>query len=434
MPVRSPLATLLLVLLALALLLGPAAALAQPPPGPPPAVGVVRVEQQPVTESNEFVGRVAALDRVNLVARVTGFLEHQRFTEGTEVKKGDLLYTVEKAPFEADVAAKAAAVAQARAQLDNAEINLRRAEALLHTPAGQQSSVDNARATQLSDQAQVLQAQANLRMAEINLGYTDIRAPVAGKIGLTAVTVGNVVSPNSGTLATIVSQDPMYVVFPIAFRAALELRNRYADKGGFDAVVIKLRLPDGRVYGRSGKLDFVNNTISANTDTITLRGTIANPPLKEGNALARELTDGEFVNVVVEGVAPVMALTVPRAAVLADQAGDYVYVVGPDNKAEQRRIKLGQSTPTTAVVASGLKEGELVVVDGLQKVRPGQAVSPGPASPSPGAPRSAMQGGGADGTAATAGRPVAETAKGQAPGTGAGGAIAPPGHPPSGTR
>jgi membrane fusion protein, multidrug efflux system len=379
----------------LAVLCGLAPALAQPGPGAPPAVGVVRAKLEPVTESNSFVGRIEATDRVNVVARVTAFLEQRLFTEGAEVKKGDLLYVLEKPPFQADVEAKAAAVAQAQAQLQNAEITLRRAQALINTPAGQQSSVDNARATQLSDQAQVMQAQANLRVSQINLGYTDIRAPISGKIGQTSVTTGNVVTPNSGTLTTIVSQDPMYVTFPIAFRTALDLRDRYASKGGFNAVVIKVQLPNGRIYGQTGKLNFVNNSISANTDTITLRGTIPNPPLGPvaGNAAVRELTDGEFVTVILEGVEPIEALTIPRAAVLSDQAGDYVYLVDAQNKVEQRRIQLGQSSPTTAVVMSGLKDGEMVVVDGIQKVRPGQTVAPGPASPSPSVPPTAMQGG-----------------------------------------
>lgn len=380
----------------LALLLGPAAAFAQPAPGAPPAVGVVRAKLAPVTESNTFVGRIEATDRVNLVARVTGFLEKRLFTEGAEVKQGDLLYSIEKPPFEADLQAKAAAVAQAQAQLQNAELTLQRAEALLHTPAGQQSAVDNARATQLSDRALMLQAQANLRASEINLGYTDIRTPTSGKIGRTAMTIGNVVGPNSGTLATVVSQDPMYVVFPIAYRTAIELRERYTGKQGFGAVVLKVQLPDGRLYGQTGKLDFVNNTISANTDTIILRGTIPNPPLPSapGGVAVRELTDGEFVNVIVEGVEPIAALTIPRAAVLSDQAGDFVYLVDAQNKVEQRRIQLGQSTPTTAVVMSGLKDGEMVVLEGLQKAKPGQTVAPGPATPPPAAPPTAMQGGG----------------------------------------
>jgi membrane fusion protein (multidrug efflux system) len=355
------------------------------PGGPPPAVGVVRAAEKPIIESNSFVGRVQSTDRVALVARVTAFLEDRHFTEGTEVKKGDLLYTLEQPPFQADVQAKQAAVAQADAQLQNATIALNRAQQLLNTPAGQRSTYDDALATQRSDAAQLLAAQANLKQSQINLSYTQIYAPISGLIGRTSVTIGNVVSPSSGTLDTIVSQDPMYVLFPIPVRTALDLRDKYASKGGFSAVVIKLQLPNGKMYGQEGKLDFVNNSIDQSTDTIMLRGSIPNPPLpgaQPGLPGYRELADGEFVNVILEGVQPVEVLAVPRVAVLSDQQGNYVYVVGGDNKVERRAIQLGQSTPTTASVTGGLKEGEMVIVDGLQKVRPGMAVQPGPASPS----------------------------------------------------
>jgi membrane fusion protein, multidrug efflux system len=366
-------------------LLTTAAALAQiPRAGGPPAVGVVHVQKSPITETSEFVGRIEATDRVALVARVTAFLDQRLFTEGSEVKKGDLLYMLEQAPFQADLAAKAATVQQTQAQLANATLAFNRVSSLLKTPAGQQSAVDDARATMLSDAAQVQNAEALQRQSQINLDYTEIRAPIGGKIGRTTVTIGNVVSPSSGVLATIVSQDPMYVVFPVALRTALDLRDRYAKEGGFSAVVIKLRLANGHIYSQTGKLNFFDNTVSQTTDTITLRGSVANPPLNDGTfggAPVRELTDGEFVTVLLEGVEPIEVLTVPRAAVLSDQQGDYVYTVDAQNKVQQARIQLGQSTPTTASVLSGLTEGAMVIVDGVQRVRPGIVVSPGPASP-----------------------------------------------------
>jgi membrane fusion protein (multidrug efflux system) len=358
---------------------------AQMGPGGPPAVGVVKAVLQPITQTNQFVGRIEATNRVALVARVTAFLQDRLFIEGSEVKQGDLLYRLERGPFEADVQQKVGAVAQLQATLQNAQITLNRAQALLNTPAGQRSTVDDARAAELSQEAQLMQAQANLRASTINLDYTEIRAPITGKIGRTSVTVGNVVSPNSGTLATIVSQDPMYVTFPVSLRTALELRDRYAGKG-FAGVLIKLQLPTGKLYDPIGKLDFVNNTIDANTDTILLRGAIANPLLpgaKPSDPGARELTDGEFITVLLQGVDPVQVLGVPRAAVLSDQQGDYVYVVDSENRAQQRRIQLGQSTPTTAAVTNGLQAGENVIVEGIQRVRPGQPVTPGPASPPP---------------------------------------------------
>lgn len=378
----------------LAALLAVILLMAQAPSGPP-AVGVVRAQKKPITETSEFVGRIQATDRVALVARVTAFLDQLRFTEGAEVNKGDLLYLLEQPPFQADLAAKQATVQQTQAQLANATIAYNRAASLLKTPAGQQSTVDDARATMLSDAAQVQNAEAQLKQSQINLNYTEIRAPISGKIGRTSVTVGNVVSPSSGVLATIVSQDPMYVVFPIALRTGLELRDRYAEKGGFNAVVIKLRLPNGKIYNQTGKLNFVDNVVSQSTDTIILRGSIPNPQLgdgKVGGAAVRELTDGEFVSVILEGVEPVELLTIPRSAVLSDQRGDYVYTVGADNKVLQTRVQLGQSTPAEASVLSGLTEGAMVVVDGVQRVRPGVVVSPGPASPTVSASASDLQG------------------------------------------
>jgi membrane fusion protein (multidrug efflux system) len=376
------------VVLAIATILFVGRAEAQGAPAAPPAVGVVRAERQQITQTDEFIGRIQAVNRVELVARDTAFLEKRLFVEGSEVKQGDLLYQLEKPPFQALVDAAKANVAQLEAQHTNAQITLSRAQTLLPTVAGQQSNVDTATAAERSLAAQIAAAQAQQETAEINLGYTDITAPINGKISSTVVTEGNVVSPTSGTLATIVSQDPMYVIFPISLRAGLELRERYAPKGGFSAVVIKLRLPDGTIFNRDGKLDYASPTVAENTDTITLRGIVPNPVfpgMKAGEPGGRELVDGEFVTVMLEGVQPISVLGIPRAAVLSDQQGDYVYVVDADHKAQIRRVQLGQSTPSTAVITSGLKEGELVISEGLQRARPGEVVSAGPATPPPSA-------------------------------------------------
>ncbi len=185
-------------------------------------------------------------------------------------------------------------------------------------------------------------------------------------------------------LASIYSQDPMYVLFPVAVRAVLELRAHYADKGGVNALQVKLRLPDGTVYKEVGKLDYLDPSVAANTDTLTVRARIANPlrpGAKPADPASRELVDGEFVTVKLEGIEPIQALAIPRIAVLSDQQGNFVYVVNGENKAEQRRITLGQSSPTEATIASGLQEGETVIVDGLQKVRPGAPVNPAPFAP-----------------------------------------------------
>jgi len=349
----------------------------------PPAVGVLEAVKRPIIESNEFLGRIEAVNRVAVVARVTAFLDKRNFVEGAEVKTGDLLYQLERGPFEADLESKQAQVEQLKATLVNARLTTDRARTLLGGPAGQQSTYDAALANQQSLEAQVKAAEAQVDLSQINLNYTEIRSPIDGRIGRTSVTEGNVVTPSSGVLTTIVSQDPMYVTFPVSVREGVMLRDRYATRGGFNAVVIRLRLPDGRPFNQVGKLNFLNNTIDQNTDTILLRGEIPNPPLfnqqTAGGGL-RELTDNEFVTVLLEGVQPVEVLVIPRSAVLSDQQGDHVFVLGADNKAEQRQIKLGQSTSTIAAVTSGLSEGEKVIVEGLQRVRPGQPVAPGPAS------------------------------------------------------
>lgn len=357
--------------------------------GGPPAVGTIVAQKRAVTETSEYVGRVQSIDHVDLVARVTAFIQERNFTEGAEVQKGEVLFRLERGPFEADLASKQAAVAQTQALARNAAIQLGRAQSLLGTPAGQRSAVDDAQAQQASTAAQMQSAQAQVRASQINLDYTEIKAPIAGKISRVAYTVGNVVTPSSMPLATIYSQDPMYVVFPVSVRAVLDLRKRYADKGGMNAVNVKLKLPDGTLYGQTGKLDYVDPSVAASTDTLTVRARIPNPLLpgaKPGDVGNRELVDSEFVTVTLEGVEPVQLLGIPRTAVLSDQQGNYVYVVGAENKAEQRRIVLGQSTPDTAIILSGLKEGDVVIAEGLQKVRPGAPVNPAPVGQKPPAP------------------------------------------------
>ena len=352
-----------------------APALAQAPGGAPPSVGVVQVQQRQVTETEAFVGRIQSIERVDLTARVTAFIEQRLFTEGAEVPSGALLYRLERGPFEAAVAQQQAAVAQATASLNNATIQMGRATELLSTPAGQRSRIDDAREKQAMFAAQLQAAQAQLRSAQINLDYTEIRAPIGGKIGRSSFTIGNVVTPASGPLARIVSQDPMYVLFPMAARSYFGLLKRFADQGGLAAVGVRMQLPDGSADAQIGKIDFVDNTIAATTDTLVVRASIANPANAQG---LRPLIDGAFVGVTVTAAEPAMALTVPRAAVLTDQQGTYVYVVGNDKKAEQRRVRLGQLTLAYAVVASGLTEGEAVVLEGLQRVRPGADVNPTP--------------------------------------------------------
>ncbi len=404
------------------------AALAAPPPAPPPAVGVTAVHSQPVTTSAQYIGRIQAIDRVALVARVTAYLDRRLFDEGAEVKKGDLLYVLEQGPFQAQVLAQQGALAQAQANVVNARVNFQRQAELLRTPAGQKQAYDNASESAQSGAANVLTAQGNLQSAQIQLGYTEIRAPVDGRITSTAVNQGNVVSPTSGTLATIVTQDPMYVVFPAATRDVLALQKKYQNSGGVGRAAIRLTLGDGSIYDHDGHLDYVSPTVSTDTDTITLRATIANPkrsPDAGGNGLtSRELVDGEFVTVTVQDPHPVERLVIPRAAVLADQQGDYVFTVDAQHHARRVNLRLGETVGADSVVLSGLTEGEGVIVDGLQRVRNGGLVSP--TTPQPvvadpdaaqgqqsGAGRNAVSGGAATGGPANTGAPGSGQTAGQ---------------------
>ena len=359
---------------------------------PPPAVSVVEVAPQDVTPSMQFVGRVAAIDSVDLLARVTGFLERGSssnpralFIEGADVKKGDLLYLIEQPPFQAQVALAKAQVAEAEASVAEANATLQRVQEAVKSGAVSKQELDQATAAAQEGQAQVLVADAQLQTAEINLGYTEIYAPISGKIGLTAFTFGNLVGPSSGVLATIVSQDPIYVTFPVSAAVIAQMQD---EASGMlpppESFVVRVELPDGKLYAQSGEIDFLSNQVDQTTDTLTVRAAFANPQ--------RRLIDGQFVTVTVETSAPETALLVPQPAVQTDQAGSYVLVVDNDDKVEQRRVTLGSDHGTGVVVQSGLKEGEKVIVQGIQKVRPGVVVAatawtpPTPAAGMPTAP------------------------------------------------
>jgi membrane fusion protein, multidrug efflux system len=245
---------------------------------------------------------------------------------------------------------------------------LARARELVKNQNIAQSTVDQRVSDEGTARADLLAAQANVRTAEINLGYTDIKAPIAGRIGLAALTTGNLVSPNSGVLATIVSQDPIYVTFAVAQRILTELQQRAIATGKQADAIVRIRLPDGSLYKHPGKIDFIDVQASQGTDTVTVRASVANPD--------RLLVDGQSVNITAERADPDLALVIVQSAIQIDQSGRYVLVVDKDNKVEVRRIKATPRKDGTAVVEEGLKEGEQVIVDGILKVRPGVVVAP----------------------------------------------------------
>ena len=340
---------------------------ANAPAAPPAAVGVRPAEMKGINQSFEFVGHVQAINKVDIRARVEGFLDKVLFREGQDVKTGDLLYQIEKVQFQAQVDQAKANVAAAQAETTNAQLQYNRALQLVSRQYTPQSVVDQDKAALDSGQAKIMQTKAALTQAEVNLDYTDIRAPIDGRIGRTAYTIGNLVNPASGVLATIVSQDPMYVVFPITVRDLETIRQaRQQQDGSLEKIDIRVRLSNGQLYSIPGRWNFTDPQVDPQTDTLIMRATIANPD--------RLLTDGEFVTAIIQGRQQQPKLVIPQAALQLDQSGYYVLVVGADHKVEQRRIQTGPESDADVEVASGLREGENVIIQGLQKVRPGQAV------------------------------------------------------------
>ncbi|WP_037076666.1 efflux RND transporter periplasmic adaptor subunit [Rhizobium mesoamericanum] len=343
------------------------APLAQQPAMPPPAVAVAAVLQKEITPSDTYTGRVEAVDTVQIRARVEGFIEKRLFDDGADVKAGDLLVVLEKAQYEAQIGEIKGQITAAEGALRLAEIEVNRQAQLVEKQAAAQERKDVAEANHKQSLGQLERLQASLIRAELNLSYTDIKAPIDGRIGRFAYSVGDYVTPSSDRLAEIVKQDPIYVTFPVSTRVLLEVRKR-AEAEGRDlaAVAIKLRLPDGSIYSETGSPNFLDVQADRTTDTVTVRAVFANA--------RRILVDKELVGVIVEQVKPEQALLIPQAAVVIDQAGPYVLIVDKNNKVEQRRIRPGSQEGSDVAVTEGLKENEQVIIEGLQKVRPGQQV------------------------------------------------------------
>jgi membrane fusion protein (multidrug efflux system) len=355
---------------------------AQMGPGGPPVVGVVKAALTPIYQTSQYIGRVQAISKITIRARVTGLLEERDFKEGDEVKQGQQLFLIEQPPYEAAVLQAQGQVVQAEAQLRNAKQNLSRSQTLLNTPAGQRSTLESDQASAGQGQGALLIAEAQLQTAQINLGYTSIRSPIDGRIGI-STDPGNVVAFTDAPLATVVSEDPEYVLFPVSEVEATLLKSQYAGKGGLAAITVKLQLPNGQMYDKTGTIDFSDISVNSSTDTIDLRATIPNPPRAADTAAGgdRTLVDGGFVTVILQSKNPIQRITVPRAAVLADQQGYYVFIVGDGNKAERRNIQLGDSTALLAVITSGISAGDTVIADGVQRVRPDAPVKPVPFTP-----------------------------------------------------
>jgi membrane fusion protein (multidrug efflux system) len=338
-----------------------------------PAVSVVLLENRSIARGLSFTGRVVAINKVDIRARISGFLLERHFTEGQDVKAGDLLFTIEPDTYQAQVKQKEADLAAAKAKAENASVQFERAQQLLPNQTISQANYDDRQARKLTSDAEVLQAEAALMEAKINLGYTRVVAPVDGRIGIASYQRGALVGPDSGPLATVVSQDPIYVTFPVSQRQMLDVRQQVQQRAGGDGgtAVVRLQLSDNSQYPTPGELNFSDVTVDRSTDTLLLRAVFPNPE--------RVLVDGQYVRLRVEDAQPQQALLVPQRAILNDQGGSYVFVVAADGKAQTKRVKRGALEGSDVVIVDGLQVGDRVVVDGVQKVRQGMEVDAAPA-------------------------------------------------------
>jgi membrane fusion protein, multidrug efflux system len=349
----------------LAILLGaPDPAAGQAQPAAAPAVLVQPVELKDIITQRDFLGRVHAVDKVDLRARVEGFLEKRLFREGGFVKEGDILFQIDKAPFQAEFEQRQADLVATQAVLKNAEVQLARAEELIGKQAVAQATLDQRAADEGKARAEVMKAEAALRRAKINLSWTDVTAPFDGRIGPSRFSLGDVVGPGGGALATLVRTDPINVTFPVTQREFL----RAQGGGSLDQYKVRLILADRSLYPETGVLELVDVQANQGTDSITLRARIPNPK--------GMLVDGMSVSVRLEYGDAQKMLVVPFTAVAIDQQGSFVLSVGADNKVSRRNVKLGTQTGGLVVVESGLDAGDRVIVEGQQRARPGATVAP----------------------------------------------------------
>ncbi|PII38420.1 acriflavin resistance protein [Sinorhizobium meliloti CCBAU 01290] len=332
---------------------------------PPPAVTVAPAAIMDLRESVDLTGKVVAVQKVDIRARVSGFLEKVNFEDGQKVSAGTVLYQVEDGAYRAALQEIDGSIAAAEAQRDLAVLERDRAQRLIATNTVAQATLDTANAQVKKAEADILRLKGSKQNAELNLSYTKIPAPFDGVVGLTTVDVGALVAPDSGSLVTLTRLDPIYVEFPVATSLYFSYRER-VEKGEMSSGAnVSITLPNGTDYPQKGTIDFVASTVSQGTDT-TVRAEFPNP--------GGTLLDGTLVRVVLEQSDPQDVLAVPQQAVQRDQQGAFVMVVDANSKVELRRVDVSRSSRGQAVVAKGLKEGENVITEGVGKVRPGIVV------------------------------------------------------------
>jgi len=338
------------------------------PESPPPAVIVAPVVYKAITNTIDYIGQTVAVNQVSIQAQVSGYVDKRTFKDGDDVEEGDELFLIEQAPFIAQVNQAKASLAEAESNLELAKKNLVRYGELVKEGAASQQTVDRTETDVTSGEANILVRKAELEQAELNLGYTTITAPISGRIGRAEVTRGNLVGPSTGELAHLVQLDPIYVTFSVSEKDLITAKQKMLAEGINlkDKLIPSLRLPNGTMYGKTGKIDFVDNTVDPTTGTVAVRCVFDNP-----NKL---ILPGQFVNIVLEQDKPVKELVVPQVAVLEDQQGRYVLTVDANSKVVEKRITTGDNYGNDWILKGGLKENESVIIYGLQKVTPGIAV------------------------------------------------------------
>ena len=331
--------------------------------GPVPVTAVAAVsEDLPI--SRAFIGKVVSYDKVDIKPRIQGIIKKRAYTEGAMVKKGALLYSIEKDQYTAALQQAEAALAKAEADAINANLQLERAEQLIGTGDISKATFDNRKAAAAMAMAAVKEARAAADNAKLNLGYTDIKAPFTGRAGMSNYDEGEYITPSSGTLVSMVSIDPMGVEFAIGMK---DIAAMMVSVGGeVPHISAELTLTQGHVYENKGKIDFIDNSINQQTDTLKMRARFDNPKGR--------LMDGELVSIKITTEEKYPMIIIPQASLQQDQAGRYVLVVKDDNKIDLRRVITGVEVGKNIVAASGLNEGEKVVVEGLQKIRQGSEV------------------------------------------------------------
>ncbi|WP_394157037.1 multidrug efflux RND transporter periplasmic adaptor subunit VmeY [Vibrio campbellii] len=327
---------------------------------------VTIIDYQP---SKSYIGRIEAVEDTNITAQVSGYLEARHFDEGQMVEKGQLLYSIEPSSFEAQVASAKAALAQAKAALKKAELDHQRGRNLLPRGSISQSEFDALTATLLGARAELEAANAQLKLAEVNLSYTQIRAPFSGRISDSKVSTGDLLSPSSGILTTLVSLDPVHTSFSVSERERLNL-GMDGIKGDGSAessgVEVQLELENGEYFEHLGQLDFLGNRINTQTGTIAMRAVVPNPDQK--------LLPGQHIKVNLRDKNAKDVIVIPRRAVQTDLEGDFAMVMAEGNVAERRNVELGAQVEQGIIIKDGLNKDDTVITQGLQRVRNGVEV------------------------------------------------------------